>query len=477
MKKETLLILFGCLLGISVSAQLTFVEDTENTFTGTSDGDLGFADVDGDGDLDLFQVGYGDGFKAVAELYLNDGTGKFIETNTVIPGVGYSAMSFEDLDGDNDIDLFVLGQNSGTYSRIYLNDGAGVFTLLSNTSFPGLSSGFARFADIDNDGDPDLLLQGLNFFSPPMTRLYFNDGAANFTESADNIFPSAYQGESDFADIDNDGDLDFVVAGSTPMGEGTTRLFKNDGSGFFEEVPNVPFIQANISTVDFADIDNDADPDILISGIVSNGIRTRLYKNDGLGNFSEVSNSSIVNVIFGGCAFGDIDLDNDLDLLIVGRKGAIPDETAKVYLNDGAGNFSELGNLPLLGATGGGAQLGDVNGDGDLDAIISGLAPDGSRYTKLYLNELLISDVEPESAFSIQIFPNPFSESLNIHFEQTQKSISFELVNTLGQVILRDQIKNQSILEIPTEKLLSGLYFLKLSNENGQSRVETLVKD
>ncbi|MCD4732591.1 MAG: VCBS repeat-containing protein, partial [Bacteroidales bacterium] len=94
----------------------------------------------------------------------------------------------------------------------------------------------------------------------------------------------------------------------------------------FEQVlplPPAPQIIANFDWVDassiaFADIDNDNDQDVLITGSSNAGIIAKLYTNDGNGNFVEVTETPFVGVSNGSIAFADIDNDNDQDVLITG---------------------------------------------------------------------------------------------------------------------------------------------------------------
>lgn len=102
-------------------AQTVFIEDTQNNFTDIYEGETAFADVDGDGDQDLFVLGYSEGFDVHAKLYKNNGEGLFTLADTNIPGLGYSSMAFADVDDDNDVDLLLAGQtNTFTPAATYL---------------------------------------------------------------------------------------------------------------------------------------------------------------------------------------------------------------------------------------------------------------------------------------------------------------------------------------------------------------------
>ncbi len=459
-------------------SQISFTESTSSTFTGINNGDVTFADVDGDGDPDVLVIGYGENFSDEAQLYKNDGTGQFSPADSGISGLGYSSMDFADVDNDGDLDLLIAGQSSASVStRLYLNDGTGDFTLSNNSSFQSITFSNVGFADVDGDDDPDILISGINeTLSAAVTALYINDGFGNFNLSSTSL-PKVYQGDFDFADIDGDDDLDLLLTGThPPTFMERSFLLTNNGNGSFTEVFGTPFIDVNISSVNFEDIDNDGDPDVLITGGTSFGFASALYKNDGAGVFTEVNNAGITNVLFSDAAFMDFDFDDDPDLVVVGRKGPIPDESAKVYSNDGDGNFTEVTGLNLTGATGGGVDVADVDGDGHADLFIAGIAPDENLYSKLYINDNMINDVESIDFFQTSVYPNPFNDFLNLEFGTALQYISLELSNAAGQVIKNDFHQNVSAISIPTTKLPKGIYFLNIKNTNGEQKTIRIVK-
>jgi hypothetical protein len=139
----------------------TFIDVSRESGTDDANWGLGavFADVDNDGDFDLFVTNH----IGINRLYLNNGTGLFKDVSQ-LSGIAYAGRgkgsSFGDVDHDGDLDLYVSGTNLG--NRLYLNDGKGVFTDVSD-QHPGLMNKKVRtsgtvLADVDNDGDLDLYL-------------------------------------------------------------------------------------------------------------------------------------------------------------------------------------------------------------------------------------------------------------------------------------------------------------------------------
>lgn len=275
----------------------------------------------------------------------------FVEDPTVpFEGVIQSDVVFADIDGDNDLDVLISGTNTSgvKVTNLYNNDGLGAYTLVVGTPFPGVDFGDAAFADIDGDNDLDLIITGQVALNTGLTKLYINDGSGNFSEVLGTSFDNIFRSSVAFADIDGDNDQDLLITG-----EGNllyiAKLYENDGSGTFTEVIGTPFIPVGYSDTAFADIDGDNDLDLLITGTggFSIPIATRLYTNDGMGNYTMVAVSGLVDVYGGAIAFADIDGDNDLDLLITGADGSATSASVHLYTNDGLGVFTEVVETPF----------------------------------------------------------------------------------------------------------------------------------
>lgn len=382
--------------------------------------DVDLADVDNDGDLDLFVV---DGSASAAgfqnKLFLNDGLGNFTDvTLTHLPASADNSteVEFADVDGDGDLDAIVanLGPN-----QLLINDGAGHFTdgsaqvaQAAPPGPPGFSVPFppffieisaeARFADVDGDGDPDLLVANENPFpfGPPgdLNRLLLNDGQGNFTETQGRL-PVSVNQSAGYAvgDIDADGDLDLIEANV-----GENQVFINDGTGSFSDETAsrlAPGVRSTRKLV-LGDVDGDGDLDLFAGN--SRGEQNRLFLNDGAGFFLEVTATNLparldtttdIDLV-------DIDGDGDLDAYVtnvggfVGGHGFLGDAN-QILLNDGHGVFEDAtfvrGDARSGRSTN--AEWGDIDGDGDPDLVVAnsggvdqaGLPPpDGAE--RLYFN-------------------------------------------------------------------------------------------
>ena len=297
---------------------------TEIIGTGLSNwsegGKIAFADTDGDADQDLLITGRDDSPNYYANFYLNDGSGNFTPDTTqpFEPSIGGN-IEFADIDNDGDLDLFMTGRDNNNliFSKLYQNDGTGGFSEVTSTPF--ISEGGSAFAffDMDNDNDLDLILAGKNNSNQKKTTLYENDGSGNFSLVSNTPFENVDFAAIVIDDSDNDSDLDVLINGENDSGLPVCQLYLNDGTGAFNLLVGTPFIQTAVGTVDFADFDNDNDMDVLVTGSVGGQtFAAHIYENQGMNNFSLVD--TLEPVYLSSTALGDIDNDNDIDAIIIG---------------------------------------------------------------------------------------------------------------------------------------------------------------
>ena len=130
------------------------------------------------------------------------------------------------------------------------------------------------------------------------------------------------------------------------------------------------------TAVDLGDVDGDGDLDAWICQI--NSTQDILWINDGDGHFTECQ-IPIGAFDSRDVQLGDLDGDGDLDaFLVVGEFGSVINNPNRVYFNDGAGNFVNSGQA-LGSAFSLGVELGDLDGDGDLDAWVANAEPTQDR--------------------------------------------------------------------------------------------------
>lgn len=358
--------------------------DGELTGVGFCSTDLG--DYDNNGHLDLLLSGSltGNSGTATTFLYRNDGNFLFNSTNANIQGMVGSSVHWGDYDIDGDLDLCISGANKGTY--IYENMGDDTFSLIdaefNNTEQQYHSN---SWVDYDNDGDLDLFITGTI-----LTALFKNCGDNQF--SMNNFdFGQYVDAKPRWGDYDNDGDQDLIITGYIVPGYSLgTKIFRNDNMGMFTEInPGIEGVKWGY--IDWMDFDNDGDLDLFVCGTTStNSNVSRIYRNDGNNIFSD-TNSGIQGIYFGSCDWGDYDNDGDSDLLLCGVSNGLG-YNSLLFRND-SGVFS-LVNAPFIGTQQGSCQWGDLDNDGDLDAIIAGNASNG-MVSKVYRNDLNINNTPP----------------------------------------------------------------------------------
>lgn len=347
-----------------------------------------FADIDNDGDLDLYISNSG-GDNA---LYLNDGIGIFAkaprEVGDRLDDSGMSMGScFGDIDNDGDQDLYIVkgGRYEMEANRLLVNENG---RFVDRTRGSGVDSKeftySAAFADIDNDGFIDLYLA--NSGVGAKNTLYRNNGDTTFTDITDSagVGDRSWSWSAVFSDVNNDGYQDlYVVNGRYPGGE-PNHLYMNNGDGTFQDASRSSGVDDGNWGLGAAtaDVDNDGDFDLFVSNFTG---PNKLYLNNGSGIFTDVSEKSgLADEGWGkGPTFGDIDHDGDLDLYEGDGKHA-----NKLYINNGSGVFNDAAESnPLLKnetARTQGTVFADIDNDGDLDLYVVNWGA-GNR---LYRNDL-----------------------------------------------------------------------------------------
>lgn len=358
--------------------------------TGVKLGSTGIADIDNDGDNDVLITGLSSTSGQIAKLYKNDGDGNFTEVmGTPFIGVFNGSVSFSDVDNDGDSDVLITG-GTAAFQRsaiLYKNDGAGFFSASSNSPFEGVSSSTSSFSDIDSDGDDDVLIIGSSNSNNRSVKLYINDGSGNFEERSDTSLIGTSQTSLAFSDIDGDGDEDLLITGQDTSFTRSSKLYKNDGVGNFTELTSAMLAGVRNSDVTFKDVDSDGDFDVLVPGQTETGdIIAKLYVNDGAGIFAEDIGSSFEGVTLGAVAFSDIDLDGDLDVLLTGEDNS-NQPSAKVYTNDGAGIFTLIPSNFFENVKTSSLAFSDFDNDGDDDLILSGENITEDLITKIYITK------------------------------------------------------------------------------------------
>ncbi|MBZ0268170.1 CRTAC1 family protein, partial [bacterium] len=317
-----------------------------------------FTDFDGDGEPDIyFQNTAG----TVSRLLLHDTGDTFVDAPS-LPIPWALDPSAADYDNDGDLDLYL--SFPGSTNKLLRNDGAATFAVA--TFAPLDDAGQSRcsgWADYDLDGDLDVYLANI---LAGENRLLRNDGAREFADVTVTPLTNGNPTEGvAWGDYDNDGDPDLFVQGpwSNP-----NMLLRNDGAAGFADVATGLLLGAGKSGrgAAWADYDNDGDLDLFLANEYTD--QSQLLRNDGAAGFSDATGGVLDQggQAF-GCGWGDYDNDGWLDLYVA-MYGEPILKPNKLFHNEGDGTFTDVA---MPGVTDSSQTLAaawaDYDGDGDLD--------------------------------------------------------------------------------------------------------------
>jgi hypothetical protein len=407
--KSSLLKSTAGVLGLALfggSAQAQFSQNTSDIPSGSPwnnsrSENVDFGDVDLDGDWDAVFADGGDAAQDQNRIWINRGPGanlgKFLdETSSRFPAVNDQSRDIEFVDFDNDSDLDIYTSNTAAIvaqgNRWWHNTGtgSGTYTDETNTRFVGLASSNSSIA---------------------ASQLLGNGTFIDFSC------------DCDFGDLDNDGDMDLFHSsyGGVFGGQVPSRIFMNDGNGFFEEFnpagfklsgqtiqTNNPGIwcegtqQSNTSNttgsrcdiassaldIDLGDIDGDFDLDVLHGARqeAPRMFKNMLEENNGTLGFRDVTSMTFPGGYSSGDGhyeqeMGDLDGDGDLDIYGLNWLAGFGFNDCTLR-NNGNGTYSGLTTLPGSSSDDNEGDFLDYDNDGDLDLFVANF----SGQDKLYRN-------------------------------------------------------------------------------------------
>jgi hypothetical protein len=249
-------------------------------------------DVDNDGDLDLVFTDTGPAMLSapggLPRLLINNGSGVFTDAPAQMNGVakiGAMQASMVDVDNDFDLDIIIDGRSLGTH--LYINNGSGTFTF-NGTTLPAASTFVyeSDWADLDNDNDIDGFFTSLSSFNEGSARNNLNpSGVLSFTAATNTL--SGLNGNDDneiaFLDANNDGVLDVIVASLSGSRE---KLYLNSGtfaaSSFVYQTTGFTTLSDSTLDLAIADFDGDGRYDVVTAQGESGNFTNRYYRNTGL---------------------------------------------------------------------------------------------------------------------------------------------------------------------------------------------------
>lgn len=350
-----------------------------------------FADLDGDGDLDLVvarNAREGDGARGEpTTVFRNDG-GTLVEVDAGFTSeLGGRTIGVLDYDQDGRLDLFITEDIfQGGSSRLFRNDGDLRFTdVTSAVGIPLDVHGLGiAVADLGGDARPDLFISGSN-------RLFLAEGDG-FVEASTGITPWETFGNEDIvggvdaADVDLDGDLDLVVGQhyNSTVEAGTevpVRLYLNRGDATFEDITEsagLSPIPTKAPHVEFADMNNDGLVDIVTSASAADGTAPAVFlATAGRGGPTfETPEGLGSDQYWVAAPIADVDRDGRLDVLLVEWEPSLP---SLLFQGQNEGNWISVAlTEPRIGA-GATVLVYEAGRSGDTDELIGARPLSSSR--------------------------------------------------------------------------------------------------
>lgn len=273
-----------------------------------------------------------------------------------------------------DLDLTQAGIQT-SYTNSYgiwsYNTNSHVVYYSPANNFTGLANTYYKIKD--TDGAESLPGKISVFVHPKITiaatpnpnqEIFVACGTGTMTNTKNDSWNSSW------VDYNRDGWEDLFIA-NTNSTTNTNQLFKSNGDGTFSEISNINLVSEKLTTMGsiWGDIDNDGDQDVIV--INNTYFPTQLYKNNGDETFTLITESGLNTALlyYHGGAFVDYDNDGYLDLIMTNY---FETKFSELYHNNGNGTFTMITNTPInmVGKKALGPVWGDFNNDGNQDLFI-----------------------------------------------------------------------------------------------------------
>ena len=357
---------------------------------------VALGDVDGDGDLDAWVANYDNQGNRV---WINQGgvqggtPGTYADSNQALGNYNSHEIALGDLDGDGDLDTWVA--NNG-FNRVWINQGGlqggtpGTYADSGQALGNSFSYGVA-LGDVDGDGDLDAWVSNINSnVNSQANRAWINQGGVQggtpgtYADSGQALGNSTSVDVA-LGDLDGDGDLDAWVAN---INNQANRVWINQG-GDQGGTPGTYADSGQASEgVNLGDLDGDGDLDAWVANY--NFQANRVWINQGgdqggiPGTYAD-SNQDLGNSSSADVALGDLDGDGDLDAWVANRNT----QANRVWINQGGDQGGTPGTYAYSGQALGNSNsrdvaLGDLDGDGDLDAWVANI---NSQANRVWINQ------------------------------------------------------------------------------------------
>jgi len=300
--------------------------------------------------------------------------------NAIIPGQ-YADIKFGDIDGDGNLDVIYGGNSNAEAGKgIALNDGTGIFTRTPHDVSSATSS--CGFADLDNNGLLDYYVIGNG--TDNAGAIFFQNTDGTFTKDQSSFSElNLTDADNTTVDFNNDGFIDLFVSGwDDTLKQRYSAILINDGTGKFTMMNQPGLIQKGYGSSVWGDVDGDGWLDLLLNGDGgANGEASsdiyRLYRNNhGVLEPKIVFNDYRQVSVGDGARMVDWDNDGKLDIILTGWSASKARQATVLFNGTGTTNFTflenQLTNTDFPGISESSIETADLNNDGRIDLLFTG---------------------------------------------------------------------------------------------------------
>lgn len=396
--KKAKLIVFILIAGISFlfvsNSNAQLFSETNINFNVQSVGKVNWVDLDNDGYLDFIYF-YSNEHMSELRIYLNDRLGNFNRVHHQFPNVKNASIYLTDFNNNGRVDILLNGRYHNQLRVLLFENNINCNLNQVSLGVGGTEKGSIVAEDLNNDGKKDIIVSGLNYEGIPVSKIYYNRGNNQFQIDNTTLIP-VYNSIIKVYDINNDGQPDLFISGTSSIIDNNiqniSKIYSNKNGNLIETNAMIPGFSNG--SADFGDFNNNGFPDLIITGIVNDGVldssaATKIFRNTGNFNFEELE-EEIFGFVDGNVQWGDYDNDGYLDFLISGEyDGFVPSNFSNIYTNirtSGHSTFEPLENTSFELFENSFGAWGDYDNDGDLDIIYIGKNQSSNSVIKVITN-------------------------------------------------------------------------------------------